>query len=162
MSGLAILFGAVLAVPADAQTRFASSSTDIARAEKLEAAAEALYTSPDDYRKAARLHEEAAALRPAGDLQRVSNLRQAARLFYYSGSKTTARETMVKAADAALEAGDVLNAASTYLDAAFLYREANMPARRNELVHKAQLLSNSPLLSAGDRSSILNRIQVSA
>lgn len=162
--GFAVLLGIALGMPApaDAQARYAASSTDLAKAQQLEAQAEALYTVPNEYRKAARLHLRAADLRPAGDLERVAGLRQAARLFYYSGAMVDARETMVKAADAAMEAGDVLNAAETYLDAAFLYREAGMQAEMNTLVRKAQLLSNSPFLTARDRDSIRNRIQISA
>ncbi len=163
ITGFAVLIGlASAASSAQAQARFATSSTDVVKAEKLEAQAKALYESPKEYRKAARLHVQAAELRPAGDIERVNDLRQAARLFYYSGAETTARETMVQAGDAAMADGDVVNAAGTFLDAAFLYRDAGMQATANELIRKAHLLSNSPLLSASDREAILSRIQATA
>jgi len=164
MSGFAVLLGVALAAPVQAQTaaRFASTATDVARAAELESQAVALYESPRSFKRAAKLHEQAAELRPAGDLVRIDDLRQAARLYHYAGSTAKARDLMVRAGDAALAAGDVLNAAETYLDAAFLYREAGMGGEVLQLVKKAQLLTNSPLISARDKSSILSRIQASA
>ena len=164
MSGFAVLLGVALAAPVQAQTaaRFASTATDVARAAELESQAVSLYESPRSFKRAAKLHERAAELRPAGDLIRVDNMRQAARLYHYAGSAAKARDLMVRAGDAALGAGDVLNAAETYLDAAFLYREAGMANEVQQLVKKAQLLTNSPLISARDKSSILSRIQASA
>lgn len=162
MVAFAGFLGLAFAAPAQAQARYAASSRDVVEAERLEAEARALYTSPKQFRKAAQLHERAAELRPAGDLERARDLRQAARLYYYAGEGSAARRTMVAAGDAALEAGDVIAAAETYLDAAFLYREAGQADQRNELVRKAHLLSNSPLLSAQDRSAILSRIRVTA
>lgn len=160
--GFAVLFATALAAPAGAQARFATDATDVARAEALEAKAEALYQSPGKYKQAARLHEQAAGLRPAGDEKRWTGLRQAARLYYYAGSASQSRAAMVRAADEAMAAGDVITAASTYLDAAFLFRETGRGAEAAELVRKAQLLSNSPLLSRQDRNAILSRIQAAA
>jgi hypothetical protein len=163
-TGFAVLLGVALAAPVQAQTaaRFASTATDVARAAELESQAVALYESPRSFKRAARLHEQAAELRPAGDLVRIDDLRQAARLYHYAGSTGKARDLMVRAADAALAAGDVVSAAETYLDAAFLYQEAGMNAEVTTLVKKAQLLTNSPLITARDRTAILSRIQVSA
>lgn len=160
--GFALVAGLALAVPAQAQTRYVTSGTDVTQAERLEEQAAALYDTPAKFKEAARLHEQAAELRAAGDVKRVSNLRQAARLWYYAGSESRALHTMVRAADDAMAAGDVVTAATTYLDAAFLYREANQPAQANELIRKAQLLSTSPLITSRDRDAILGRIQASA
>jgi ATP/maltotriose-dependent transcriptional regulator MalT len=162
--GFAVLMGMTLAAPVDAQTsaRFASVETNVARAAELEAQATAMYHSPRDYKRAAKLHEEAAELRPAGDRIRVDDLRQAARLYHYTGSTLKARELMVQAAEDAHAAGDVVAAAESYLDAAFLYFEAGMPNEVTKLVEKAELLSKSPLISSSDRKMILSRIQVSA
>jgi tetratricopeptide (TPR) repeat protein len=151
-----------LAAPANAQTRMVTGETNVSEAMQLEAQAAALYQAPSKYKDAARLHERAAELRPAGDVKRVDNLVQAARLWYYAGAQSRAREVMVRAGDGALAAGDVVTAATTYLDAAFLYRDAGQPAEANRLIQKAQLLSNSPQITSSDRDDILRRIQVSA
>lgn len=158
-SGTFLLLGMLVAVPAHAQsTRFASATTDPSRAVELESRAAALYNAPNKFREAARLHEEAAGLRAADDEMKVENLRQAARLYYYTGAKRQAWVAMERAGDAALAAGDVVNAASSYLDAAFLFRAGKQAADVQRMIRKAQLLTNSPLLSAQDRASILGRI----
>ncbi len=164
IAAIALLLGAALAASAEAQSnaRFTSSATNVAEAAELEARATGLYHSIRDYPRAAKLHERAAALRSAGDAQRVDNLRRAALLYHYSGKLTQARAAMTAAGDAALAAGDVRTAAAAYLDAAFLSKEDGLGEETNRLVRKAQLLTNSPLLSAQEKDAILRRIRVSA
>jgi tetratricopeptide (TPR) repeat protein len=160
IAGAALVAAAmsVAAADANAQTRFASNDGNVAEAARLEAKAATLYHAPKRFNEAARLHERAAELRPVGDAQQIENLRQAARLYHYAGNDAKARETMHRAADTALATGHVVAAASTYLDAAFLYRRAGMTEQMNELIRKARLLTNSPALSSQERESILVRL----
>jgi hypothetical protein len=148
--------------PAAAQATFARSAETTARAIELEARAEALYSSPRRYRDAARLHEQAARVRGAADPQSAKNLRQAARLYHYAGDVARARSTMERAADAAMQVGDVVTAAASYLDAAFMARDEGLATEVERLVERARLLGNSPLLDAAQRDAILGRIRVSA
>lgn len=159
VAGLALL-GFALALPAEAQqtARFASTATDVAQAAQLEAEAQELYNTLREYKRAAKLHMQAAALRPASDAKRVDNLRMAAMLYHYAGRLTNARQAMTQAGDAALAAGDVKTAADSYLDAAFLSSDEGVAEEANRLVRKAQLLTHSPLLTSQARNSILRRI----
>jgi hypothetical protein len=147
----------------NAQMQFApKTASTVASANDLEAKAAALYSTPKRYREAARLLMEAAGLREAGDPQRVKNLRQAGRLFYYTGNPESARAAMEQAADAALAVGDVKIAAEAYLDAAFLAQSVKSTAEVRRFIEKARLLTNSPLLSAEEKVIILERINAAA
>jgi hypothetical protein len=149
--------------PAHAQLQYNKGLSDrVAMATDLENKAKALYPAPKRYREAARLLVEAAALRDAGDPQRIDNLRQAGRLFHYAGVSERARSVMEQAADAALAAGDVKTAAAAYLDAAFLAQDVKRIEDARRMIEKARLLTNSPLLSAEEKSVILERINAAA
>ena len=65
---------------------------------------------------------------------------------------------MAKAAGQALARGDLRAASLAYLDAAWIAQEQKDPRQVWELGHRAEMLADSPLLSAADREAILRRI----
>ena len=65
---------------------------------------------------------------------------------------------MAKAASQALTRGDLRAAALAYLDAAWIAQEQKNPRQVWELGHRAEMLADSPFLSASDRAAILQRI----
>jgi hypothetical protein len=156
---LAVSPGAVRA--AQAQLALAGGSERVrsgVEPAELEARAEALFAAPKKYGQAVKLYVQAADLREPGDPQRVTDLVMASRLAFYDGKKGRASDLMVRAADEALAAGDIVNAAHAYIDASFLAQEMGNGAVVVELVKKAQLLTASPLIARTDRTAILARI----
>ena len=127
-------------------------------ADRLRAEAEALYESPRKLKRAASLHEQEARLRSENDPRMVEALRQAGRLYTYAGNPARGRVLMQEAAEHALRRGDVLLAAHSYLDAAFLALRERDVERAMTLARNADLLALSPLLEASDRLGIVRRI----
>ena len=134
-----------------------SDRTDASPSE-LEAKARTLFSSPARYGEAVRLFVEAADQREIGDPQRVKNLSMASRLTYYSGDTSDALDLMQRAANEAMATGDVLAAAHSYMDGAFLAQEIGQVGVAAELMKKAERLSFSPLIAARDRDGIRARI----
>ena len=129
------------------------------KAEKLDA--EALNYEQNDWaqlKKAARLREQAADLRDAGDPDGTVSLYWAARDRYYSGDAKGARVLMEQAADRALAMGDVLNAVTAYTEAAYICADIRDGERMQALAAKARLLSNSPMLTAEQRYQLRTRL----
>jgi len=124
----------------------------------LETRARAMFTNPKRYAEAARLYQRAADQRAPGDRVRVEDLTMAARLTFYDGDAAKARILMERAADEALAAGDVINAAHAYVDAAFLAQDARESERVADLLGRARMLAGSPLLAQQERDSILARV----
>ena len=161
-------FGAILAVAtlvdgAGAQEPIQAKLPGItveanAKADRLRQAAEALYEQPKAYRRAALLHEKEAATRSALDPLQADALTQSARLYSYSGDIGKSRIVMERSAQSALQRGDVLRAAHTLLDAAFLSLRERDREHTKALTQQAELLSASPLLTAAQRAAILRRI----
>ena len=131
---------------------------DVERARKLEARAEDFRNQPDQWKKAARLYQKAAELRPADDHQKVLNLQQASLLLHYVGDDRMALTVMEEAAEVALRRGDVVAAAEARLDAAWLAGELKQRETAREHLEEARILSSSPLLGQSERSRILHRI----
>jgi hypothetical protein len=129
-----------------------------ARADALHAKAEQYAGSLRAYRKVARLHEEAAALRPSNDPQAFDCLRTAALLRYYSNDRRGGADAMERAAELATLRGDVIGAANAYIDAAVIAGELRQGPRMTALVEKADLLTTSPLLSDAQRLELRGRI----
>jgi hypothetical protein len=124
----------------------------------VEAQAKALHDQPKQYRRAAELYVQASDLREASDPQRVENRKMAARLYFLSGNVARARVVMEDAANTALAAGNLVQAAHTYLDASVLARDDRAPGDANRLAQKAELLMASPLVSDAERKDVLGRI----
>lgn len=125
---------------------------------ELRARAVALFPSPPRYAEAARLLVRASNLRAETDTAAVNDLVLAAKLHAYAGQHGAARSTMERAAERALSSGDVLMAAHAYLDAAFIAIEQKDWERVKSLTSRAERLSGSPQLGAGERVSIIHRI----
>ncbi len=163
-TGFAIASGLLLALngaPVAAQTELAMAARvggPIEKAVELEQKAQALYNQPDRYADAARLHVRAAELRPVGDPMHIRDLAMAGRLFFYAGKKAEALDAMESGATAALSAGDILSAANAFVDASHLAAAVGRMQDAARLSERAKLLTNSPLLSAADRSYITRRL----
>ena len=129
-----------------------TATSDAARADSLyRAAADYPLTKLRDFRKIARLYEESAALRADGDEKRFGSLRRAAYIRYGRGDRRQATANMEQAAHEAALRGDVVNAARAYTDAAHIAAELNQDARALEFTRAAELLTESPLLTAAQR-----------
>jgi hypothetical protein len=124
----------------------------------LEKQAAQLYESPKHFKRAAALHIKAADLRALDDPMRVKDRTLAARLYYYAGDRARGFELLRQAGDEALAAGDVLVAATTYLDASYVAQELKRGETVLELANKAKLLLSSPLVDARERDRLLSRI----
>ncbi len=130
----------------------------VARADALHAEAVKFEGTLSAMRKVARLHEGSAALRTADDPQNFACLHTAALLRYYSGDRRAGGERMEEAADNASARGDVISAANAYIDAAIIAREFRDGERMLALSGKADLLTNSPLISESQRLALRERL----
>src|SRR5262245_20982683 len=131
------------------------------RADRIKKEAEALYSQPSRFYRAAELHEQEAATRAVTDPLRVEALANAARLYTYSGQVEKGRTLMTKAARQALGRGDVARAAHAFIDTAFMAMREGDRQLVDELTHEAAMLALSPLLSVDDRVAIQRRIDPS-
>jgi hypothetical protein len=127
-------------------------------ATRLEADALSLSESPADLGKAADLFREAAGLRPAGDPVAVRDLIQAARFSFYSGKRDRALKDFAAAAETALRFGDVLAAAESFLDAAWVAQQVLDGTQALRYALRAQELAASPLLNETDRARLMSRL----
>ncbi|HEU4628584.1 MAG TPA: hypothetical protein VFS08_02535 [Gemmatimonadaceae bacterium] len=154
---------AALAVPAIASAQHHLSTVHVspsaaAEAGVLHARAVAAGDSLNQLRKASRLHEQSADLRPAEDPQAFECLRQAALLRYYSGDRRGAIGLMERAAQLAADRGDVITAARSFSTAAIMAHETKQPARAWTLGVRAELLTASPLLTEAQRLALRSEI----
>ncbi len=145
-----------LAVMASAQP-ITAQETSIERATQLEAKAQSLLADMEDWGDAGKLLREAAMARPDGDPQAIQDLRQAAKLAYYTGEEKQAMRQLEALGSRALNEGDVLTAATSFAEAAWIAAHEGEGAKALELSERAQKLSHSPLLAAADRRSIRDR-----
>lgn len=134
------------------------SHYDIARADQLRLQALALYGTPDAWKRVASLHEQSARLRPPGDPYRIRDLVVAAALFDRNGDCRKAGHLVEEAADAALLVGSIAQAANLYITAAIITNRGGDGRAALTLIHKADLLANSDLLSEQVRQTIRARI----
>ena len=65
---------------------------------------------------------------------------------------------MARAAESAVERGDVVLAAQSFSDAAIMAHETKQPARAWELGVRADVLTSSPLLTEAQRLALRERI----
>ncbi len=129
-----------------------------ARADALHAEAKLYDGSLRAFRKVARLHEQAAALREPDDSRNFECLRTAALLRYYSGDRRGGGVRMEEAAVHASAHGDVVAAANAYIDAAIIANETRQSQRVRDLARRAVLLTSSPLLTEAQRLDLRGRI----
>jgi tetratricopeptide (TPR) repeat protein len=150
-------FALALAAPAAARAD-GSPGPDKDRARQLRAKAEALFDKPSEWRRAARLLEESAALRTADDAEAYDCLLYAGRIRASFGDYGVATRLLQRAAEHALARGVVMDAAQAYVDAAFAAKADKNIASAAELLERARLLTGSPTLSEGERVALLSRI----
>jgi hypothetical protein len=129
-----------------------------AEADALTKQAVALHGRPGEYRRAATLHMRAAHQRVPGDPKAYYDLNTAAHLYRAAGNVWRAREVMERAAEHAAARGDVVAAATSFVDAGYLAIEARNTDRVPALALKAELLAESPLISDEQRAMIMRRV----
>lgn len=128
------------------------------KAGQLRAEAEALFSQPKQWKKAARLLEQSAALRDAGDAEAYDCLIYAGRIRAALGDLQGARLALEKAAAHALARGEIVDAANAFIDAAHAAAALKDARGARDLVERATLLTQSPLLSLHQRNLLQSRI----
>ncbi len=137
------------AAPAEAQKEPAAL--------ELEAASLASGT-PSDWDRAAALFAEAAGLRSFGEAEAISDLHAASLLRYYLGGLDEALFLMAGAAEQAVASGQVLAAAQSYIDGAWIAVELRLTPAALEFAESATLLAGSPHLTESESRLILDRL----
>ena len=132
---------------------------DIERAEQLEAEAMEALRRTSGVRKAASLFRKAAELRPEGDPIAIFDLGRAGQLSFYSNDLKTARRTLLDAAEAAIQTGDVVAGANALIDVVHIAAELRDPQTAFESYERARLLTGSPLLSSNQRDQLNYRLR---
>lgn len=117
-----------------------------------------LYEQPERWEEAGELHERAAKLLPNNAADGYFGFQRAAVLYFHAGEIARSRKAMERAAEVADATGDVLTAAHTWVDAAFLAVAEGYAGKKREFVRTAQELAASELLDDADREVILARI----
>ena len=135
-----------------------SPTPNLDRARELRLQAEALFSQPRQWKKAVRLLEESASLRGDDDRDASACLALAGRLRHALGDYSGARQTLARAGDRAMARGSVLEAAHAYLDAAHAAVKEENGAAAHELVARALLLTESPLLTDEQREAVSRRV----
>lgn len=163
-SAAAVLVGlALVPLPSLAQDMalLLTARADASPVEEAETAFEmatTLHDSPDHWLQASELYAESARLRPADDPRSLYSGLMSGRILVHLGQLDQAVAMFEETGDRALSAGDVMGAATAYLDVAFCaQREGHFDLSRR-FGEKVRLLASSPLLSESQRSWILVRI----
>jgi hypothetical protein len=143
--------GAFHATPAQAQEK-------AARAAELEQQADSFAENVESFDAAASLYRTAAGLRLEGDPQGIQDLLRSGALAFFVGDATQATSDLQKAAEVALDYGDVRTAARAFLDAAWAAEASDQGGKAYGLAMKAHRLAQSPHLGDVERSTLLARI----
>lgn len=151
-AGLTVLALAV-AAPLAAQ----NGEVSFDEIEKIEASAAKQLAEDGNWNRAASLFRRAAELRPAGDEVAVKDLLRAGRLAFYQGQQRQSVRDFEAAGERALDRGDVIVAANAFADAAWVAEVDGDVVKANELLVRAQLLANSPLLGEHARDLLKTR-----
>ena len=120
--------------------------------------AEALFEQPARYSEAAGLMVRAAQLRGPSDARAIKELTFAGKLYAYTRDYVQARTALENAAVRALALGQVVDAAHSYLDAAFMAQELADWSSVRELARRAKNLADYAHLDGAVRLDILKRI----
>ena len=157
---LAAATALLLAAPA-AQAQSATTVSDEAEreAQAHEMVVKAQEASKDirSFREAANLYRQAA--QTLGDHpEAAQHLVQAGRLAYYTGREGLSINDCEAAGNQALAWGDVLTAAQSFLDAAWVAAEEHRGSEAVTLARRAEKLSSSPLIQRQERVALLSRI----
>ena len=159
--GLVLVAIALAAPAAHAQVRdpiLITAAAANSRADTLEARLETLLGTPDTWREAAKLQRRAAELR--GDDPRATKSWSRAGWFY-AGTRDygLARQMHERAAQHAMAGGDVERAAQCLIDAALVALEDQRTDLVPRFVQRTRRLADSPLLTAAQRSTIIERVE---
>lgn len=127
------------------------------QAQQLEREAYQLLNDIRHNRRASNLFRKAADVR-GSDLASVEDLMMAGRLSFYDGREGQAIQDLTRAGETALEWGDVVAAATAFLDAAWVAHHDDRGTTAHNLVVRAQKLSQSPLIAQAARRDIEARI----
>lgn len=156
LSTLAAVIGCLVTGVQSANAQTAETpKSPIARSQELQRNAQDMFTTPDHWQDAAALLTHAARLRPVGDPEKQRMLATAARLYAYRGNAGLALYWMQRGAEQALAGGDVLTAAQTFTEAAYLAGDRGDWGKVKQLAQRVATLAGSPLLSADQRESIM-------
>lgn len=109
----------------------------LSEADPLYESAAALYQA-GEWAEAARLYRDASEGMPENDPNSYVTYDQAARLYFYAGEFSDAREMMEKAASVAEATGDMVSAAYRHVDAAFIAVWEGYAGKRREHVTTAE------------------------
>jgi hypothetical protein len=151
-------FTATLAVPSAAFSQYRLPTiTSIASPDSVHASAVAMSQDFKQWRQAATLHRQSAAMRQPDDSMGYRCLTAAANLSYGIDDAASAQSDMTAAAAQAMARGDVEKAALAYADAAWLANERKQPEQARTLAQQSELLASSPLLNEPQRNGILRR-----
>ena len=150
---------ATLGLPSAASSQYrlpTITASAVVQADRLHDSA-ILLAEKNEWRDAARLHRESAALRAPEDSLGFRCLRAAANLSFTDDDLPNAQRDITAAAEQARARGDVENAALSYADAAWVANERKRPAEMWTLGRQAEVLASSPLLSPAQRDNIMQR-----
>ena len=103
---------------------------------------------------AAKLHRGAAESMPENDANAYVQYDRAARLYFYAGDYSEAREMMEHAASVAEATGDMESAAYRHIDAAFIAVWEGYPGKRREHVEIAERYANEYDFGKEDASHV--------
>jgi ATP/maltotriose-dependent transcriptional regulator MalT len=117
-----------------------------------------LYEFPERWGEAADLHRQAAEHLTKNDAGQFFGYSRAALLYFFAGELSAARRSMEDAAEVAAATGDVLTAANSFVDAAFIAVAEGYDGKQREFVADARQLIESEVLTQADRDMILARI----
>ena len=125
-------------------------------ADKLEARADGYLESGKwrDLGKAASLREKAASMRAPEDPRGFVSLQMASLLRHAMKQRPAAVGLMQRAADQAMARGDVFNAATAYVNVAFMAVELRDGDLARRSIERGTLLMHSPLLTATQRQAL--------
>jgi hypothetical protein len=155
-----ILAAGVLALPAAARAQQPLAPVHVSdamtKADRLDARAAAYMQSGSlrDLGKAAGLREKAASLRALEDPRGFTGLEAAAFMRHALKQRPAALSLMQRAAEQAMARGDVFNAATAYVNTAFIAVELRDVDLARRSVERSTLLMHSPLLSVQQRDAL--------
>ena len=135
-------------VPAD---RSADEAADLVRQ------ADAALEGKSDWGRAAILYRQAAELSVDEPIA-ADHHRHAGLLAFYAGREGQAVDQLTRAAETALAWGDVVSAAQSFLDAAWVAHEDGNNGKALDLAQRAERLARSPLMARADRAQLMQRI----
>jgi hypothetical protein len=147
-----------LAVQGSGDVDVAVPSPDTEKAQQLQEQAEALFSQPKQWKKAVRLLEQSADLRGADDAGAYDCLLYAGRIRAAIGDFGGARSSLEKAAEHAMARGAIIDAANAYIDAAHAAVAGKDARGAQQLVDRAALLTDSPMLSAQQKTVLKARL----